>query len=651
MKPEGCEADLLRALSRMPFLDRLEMVAVCGWSRGAVYEAVEKLESGGFCASVPHGTGLLPSSRRFHLTAAGLRRLAGEEGMALDELVRSRPVSAQWRRSLMERLDALASVYGVASTVSSLAFPIRFRWYRSIPLDAAMTLPDGRTVGIVRQGLTADRSGFSRRLWGLHDWPMPGTVLVLMADEVRLRHARRLLSTTDVPALFAVERLAVLTGAGDRIWSPPKVGAEIDLRYALDRVGPGGQLPIEPEPQRADPPADFAVDGPGWDIPDHMLPVLLKPIEKRALDLISDWPWIALKELAGLMGVSTQRVSHGVIPLEGFGLAARPRGAGGRLALTDRGLALLARRDRTSVAVARKRWSVALEDAEGSVRVAQRHRQEGPPTAQEHGAHRSRPRLPGRARRPGPPVGVGGRPARPAQEGLPPLPARRQDARRQPRRLRRTSEGRHALALLPGVGAPRRATLDHVRAAGPLSALLLFSQAHRRPRHKALSPGRLRRRDRPDPLPAGGAGGDPRIEGQRAPVGVPQGGRRRAGADGTRLAHPRRPGDPPGPAAPMNDEGRRPMPKQDTHKQEGPRRRRGRIVVRLDTAAVWKRLALLNRSQNWLAREIGVSPGYVSMLVNKGRSPSGRIRRRMLKALEVTEFQDLFRLEERDEQD
>ena len=365
MKPEGCEADLLRALSRMPFLDRLEMVAVCGWSRGAVYEAVEKLESGGFCASVPHATGLLPPSRRFHLTESGLRRLAGEEGMALDELVRSRPVSAQWRRSLMERLDAVASVYGVASTVSSLAFPIRFRWYRAIPLDAAMTLPDGRTVGIVRQGLTADRSGFSRRLWGLRDWPMPGTVLVLMADEVRLRHARRLLSTTDVPALFAVERLAVLTGAGDRIWSPPKVGAEIDLRYAIDRVGPGGQLPIEPEPQRADPPADFAVEGPGWDIPDHMLPVLLKPLEKRALDLISDWPWIALKELAGLMGVSTQRVSHGVIPLEGFGLAARPREAGGRLALTDRGLALLARRDRTSVAVARKRWSVTLEDAEG----------------------------------------------------------------------------------------------------------------------------------------------------------------------------------------------------------------------------------------------------------------------------------------------
>ena len=56
MRPEGCEADLLRALAWMPFLDRQEMVAVSGWSRAAVYEAVQKLEAGGFCASVLHAT-------------------------------------------------------------------------------------------------------------------------------------------------------------------------------------------------------------------------------------------------------------------------------------------------------------------------------------------------------------------------------------------------------------------------------------------------------------------------------------------------------------------------------------------------------------------------------------------------------------------
>ena len=80
MRTEGCEAQTLRALASMPFLDRTEMVAVTGWSKAAVHEAVDRLDSGGFCAAVPHATALFPSStQRFHLTAAGLRRLAEEE--------------------------------------------------------------------------------------------------------------------------------------------------------------------------------------------------------------------------------------------------------------------------------------------------------------------------------------------------------------------------------------------------------------------------------------------------------------------------------------------------------------------------------------------------------------------------------------------
>ena len=264
----------------------------------------------------------------------------------------------------MERLDAAAAVYRLASVLASVAFPIGFRWYRAIPLDAAVTLPSGRTVGIVRQGLTADRSGFAKRLWRLRDWPMPGTVLILTPDDIRLRHARRLLSTTDAPALLALEREAVLAGADEPVWMPSQVAAAVGLRYELDRAAPGGELPREPRPGRADPPADLTIEGPGWDISDQMLPVMLKPTEKRVLDLIFDWPWLSLTELAGLMGVSPQRASQTVNPLEGFSLVVRPRDAGGRLALTDRGLALLARRDRTSVVVAKRRWSVSPEDAD-----------------------------------------------------------------------------------------------------------------------------------------------------------------------------------------------------------------------------------------------------------------------------------------------
>ncbi len=232
-------------------------------------------------------------------------------------------------------------------------------------LDAAVTLPDGRTVGIVRQGPTADRSGFAKRLWRLRGEAIPGAVLVLAPDEVRLRHARRMLSATDVPALFALEREAVMAGADDPVWTPARIGASVGLGYVIDRTEPGGELPVEEEPQRVSVPADLPYRGAVRDISDPMLPLLLRPSEKRALDLISDWPWIAPQELAGLLGVSHQRVSQLVIPLEGFGLVVRPRDAGGRLALTDRGLSLLARRDRTSVSVARRRWSAALEDDGG----------------------------------------------------------------------------------------------------------------------------------------------------------------------------------------------------------------------------------------------------------------------------------------------
>ena len=243
MRPEGCEAQVLRALATMPLIDRTEMVAVTGRSKGAVHEAVEKLDRGGFCDAVTHATDLFPPAERFHLTAAGLRRLAHEEEMSVDELVRNRPVSSRWRRILMERLDALAAVYRLAAAIAAVAYPIRFRWYRAIPLDAAMSLPGGKTVGVVRRGNTADRSPFSNRMWKLRDRPLPGAVLVLMPDEVRLRHARRMLDGFPAPVFLAVESQAVAATPDDPVWSPQAAGNPIDLRYALEGLAPAAGFP------------------------------------------------------------------------------------------------------------------------------------------------------------------------------------------------------------------------------------------------------------------------------------------------------------------------------------------------------------------------------------------------------------------------
>lgn len=93
------------------------------------------------------------------------------------------------------------------------------------------------------------------------------------------------------------------------------------------------------------------------------------------------------------------------------------------------------------------------------------------------------------------------------------------------------------------------------------------------------------------------------------------------------------------------------MASNRTTRPSGRRRRGAGSTVRLDARSLWKRLALLNRSQNWLAQEIGISSGYMSKLVTAGRAPSGRIRQRMLKALGIEDFNELFRLDEEEEQD
>ena len=232
-----------------------------------------------------------------------------------------------------------------------------------MPLDAAVILPGGETIGIVRQGRSADRTGFSKRLWRLRHGPLPGTILMLMPDEVRLRHARRLLTRTPMPALFGLEREAVIAEPDDPVWQMRSINADISLRSAIDRMDRRGTLPVERPLARVSLPPDTDERASGGDSPDYLLSALLKPAEKRTLDLLADWPWLDLRDLAGMLGVSRSRASQIVAAIEGFGLVVRAPTSGRRLAITDPGLAMLARRDRTAVGRARKRWSAAPASA------------------------------------------------------------------------------------------------------------------------------------------------------------------------------------------------------------------------------------------------------------------------------------------------
>ena len=70
------------------------------------------------------------------------------------------------------------------------------------------------------------------------------------------------------------------------------------------------------------------------------------------------------------------------------------------------------------------------------------------------------------------------------------------------------------------------------------------------------------------------------------------------------------------------------------------RRYAGKVLLRAE--AVWDRLNRLNMSQNDLARALNVSSGHLSRLINGRRCPSPSMRRRLMEALDCSDFDELF---------
>ena len=108
-----------------------------------------------------------------------------------------------------------------------------------------MTLPDGKTLGMIRQGATTDRTAFSHRVRWLPDpsRPLPSGLLALMPDESRLREDRRLLSRYPGPVYLALEEHVANASASDRVWRLARTPAVLSLEDASATCGPADGCP------------------------------------------------------------------------------------------------------------------------------------------------------------------------------------------------------------------------------------------------------------------------------------------------------------------------------------------------------------------------------------------------------------------------
>ena len=360
------ERQLLDALSRTPFVDSTELALMLGEPHATVHRTLIGLLTEGIVGRVSHGTAHLPSSQRYHLTTKGVSEAAWVLGFDTpSDFVRAYPMSREWLTLLIRRMDAVASIYRLAASMSSGIDGLmsRVEFHRRGRFDATITLRDGRSFGVVRQGLALRRRSLYDRLRAIAEYDYsrrPGTVLILVPSVWEERLTTRFCEDRNIRDCYvAVESRDALERQDLRLWCCTSwvIGSSyFSLKGVISRSSPGGGPSTQsPERKRASLPRPerMAEAAPAFG---------LSPSEKRTLDLITDHPMIPREHLALWLGVSEGRVSQMMRSLvDTWGLIER-RGKRGdtRYTLSAEGIRYVTHRDRAELPTTRGIWSTAL---------------------------------------------------------------------------------------------------------------------------------------------------------------------------------------------------------------------------------------------------------------------------------------------------
>ncbi len=344
-------------------------------------DRLKKLTERGLVDSVSHHVSALGSrpQRRYFPTEKGVTA-AGMATKGEKHMLRAYPLSKQWFRLLAERLDAVAVLYHVAAMVADADphdDPMRVDHYRNGPYDVLLTLSEGRSIGLIRQGPELPTSRLRYRLRSiekLNDSDRPFVTMVLTHADQATRRAirslgdplehRRTFVTTEGELLAGDHTGVVWQQCGSGLGNDPPVRIDADASLAgilalaehlLDTSYSFLDKSPKPEPDSLYPSGVQAAMPEPTEQLKPALSVQLTRAEKDALDLLAAWPLCTREQLAGLMGgVTLRRVNQVLRSLTQRGLLRTDEPLH---MVTDEGLTYLARRDRVAVGLTLDRWS------------------------------------------------------------------------------------------------------------------------------------------------------------------------------------------------------------------------------------------------------------------------------------------------------
>ena len=184
------ERQLLDALSRMPFIDSMELAGILGEAHATVHRALSDLMADDIVGRISHGTAHLPS--KSEIPSDRQRHPRGRRG--------SRLCDALGLRARLPRVQGMADAAHPQDGRGCCRLPTRrldvprhrratlpVEFHRRGRLDATITLHDSRSFGIVRQGLALRRRSLYDRLRAIAEYDYtrrPAAVLVLTAERL-----------------------------------------------------------------------------------------------------------------------------------------------------------------------------------------------------------------------------------------------------------------------------------------------------------------------------------------------------------------------------------------------------------------------------------------------------------------------------------
>lgn len=366
---------VLNTLASMPFLTVAELAGVTGQHDSTVRDTLHRLEEHSLVEAVTHT--LIPKarSRRWFLAPAGVLEFARRrrQDESPDDLLKAFPLTTQWRRNLLGRLDAVAIINWMAQHVAEASeSQFTWRWERRGALDAVFQLQSGRTAGVVRIGSGLSGKAVSSRmgtLLNLHRRGELQAALIIAPGPIDVHRIRHLAAGKGVLLFVAFEPDLIQAPSSAAVWRRLGGGEQMTLDEVLNTL-PRAELPHTRQSiRRASMPATTLSED--VDEMDLLAGELTVP-EKQMLDLLWDWPIVSTSQLPRMLNVSEGHMRRTKGRLSRLGLihslrigrtAAQRHRNETRICLGNAGLRYTARRDRARLKDMLAQWSVAPNPA------------------------------------------------------------------------------------------------------------------------------------------------------------------------------------------------------------------------------------------------------------------------------------------------